>query len=409
MLVNWWNCRNGEDEMLRVNDLFCGAGGMGLGFKQSGFRLAGAWDFDKYAVESYGHNISPKVKQDDITTMKWHHLPYAEVWTFGFPCQDISVAGKQAGMIKGETRSGLFYEVMRLLDETREHLSIALPKIILAENVKAVKKYLPEIEKEYAARGYKMNAQLYNSKYWGIPQNRERYFIIGVRDDIEKDFIFPTQQTDHVPKLSSILETEVDEKYYIDDIKATKIIEQAINGLKVKQATKKGYDVAVEGDSINIAHPNSTTRRGRVGKQVAQTLMTSCEQVVCVGSNQKNAGVFEELSPTLTSAAGLGGGHIAYLVQSVFTDKDNCSYCCDANYAKGTSPGDIGKGRRTHIIDENLRVRKLTPREYARLQGFPDSFEFVCSNTQIYKQMGNAVTVNVSRAIATAIKEFLEG
>ncbi|MDX1769913.1 MAG: DNA (cytosine-5-)-methyltransferase [Planococcaceae bacterium] len=364
---------------LTVNDFFCGAGGMGLGFKNAGFRLGGAWDFDKYAVESYGHNVSPKVKQADITQMTAADVPHSDVWTFGFPCQDISNAGNQAGMIKGVTRSGLFYEVMRLLDESKDK-----PKIILAENVKAVKKYLPEIEKEYAAQGYKMYTVLYNSKYWGVPQNRERYFMIGVHESIVKEFVFTEQPTGIKTKLLDVLEVHVDENFYLKDeqiARFTRSLEsfnpmlgdiEVIGTTKsdtamgtnssswvhtsnkrigtlsardykqpkqilVNQATKKGYDEAFTGDSINISHPNSKTRRGSVGKQVAQALLTGQEQVV--------------VEP---------------------------------------------------------RIRKLTPREYARLQGFPDTYEQVVSNTQFYKQMGNAVTVNVAQAIAERIKEFLQ-
>jgi DNA (cytosine-5)-methyltransferase 1 len=449
---------------LRVNDFFCGAGGMGLGFKQAGYRLSGAWDFDKWAVESYGNNVSPKVKQADITLMKGEEIPYADVWTFGFPCQDLSVAGKQAGMIKGETRSGLFFEVMRLLEEVTDK-----PKVIMAENVKGLKKYLPELEEEYNRVGYRMyvtdqNKGLFNSKYWGVPQNRERYFVVGVRNDIEKEFIFPYQQTDYVPKLSSILEENVDEKYYIDDEKAAKIIEQAREGLKVKQATKKGYDIAKPGDSINIAHPNSKTRRGRVGKQVAQTLMTSCEQVVveplngvhaCITpdrvdrrqngrrakpdeeemftlTSQDRHGVIEPkinvvgmldmkgqenirrvydtegLSPTLTTSE---GGHrqpkILVVGELDINAIEHNKRVYDEEGIAPTCP----TGASTHItkVLQNYRVRKLTPREYARLQGFPDDYEFLVSNSQLYKQFGNAVTVNVAKALAESIKEFLEG
>ena len=164
--------------MLKNNDFFAGAGGMGLGFKYAGFELAGAWDFDKYAVESYKNNISDLIKQVDITQMSYNEIPFANVWTFGFPCVDISIAGKRKGMIKGETRSGLFFEIMRLLEETESNKPNNLPMIILAENVKAVKAELPAIEKEYEKRGYKMYTTLYNSKYFNVPQNRERYFIL---------------------------------------------------------------------------------------------------------------------------------------------------------------------------------------------------------------------------------------
>lgn len=109
-------------------------------------------------------------------------------------------------------------------------------------------------------------------------------------------------------------------------------------------------------------------------------------------------------------------------IQVIYTTQDGCAYCCDANYSKGTSPGDVGKGRRTQIIEIDMvstldvivaqqppifRVRKLTPREYFRLQGFPDTYQFVVSNFQLYKQAGNTVTVTVAKAIAEKIKEAL--
>jgi DNA (cytosine-5)-methyltransferase 1 len=363
---------------MKVNSFFCGAGGMDLGFIQAGFEVVGAWDFDKYAVESYAHNIGMNVDRMSVTDMKGSYVSKVNGWLFGFPCQDISVAGKQKGMIKGETRSGLFYEIMRLLGEVKDK-----PEWILAENVKAVNKFIPTIEEEYDKAGYVLvSPQLYNTKYWFLPQNRERFFLLGLRKDLAKTFTFPEQQTDFIPKLSSVLESDVDEKYYIDDLKAAKIIEQAVEGLRVKQATKKGYDVAVEGDSINISHPNSKTRRGRVGKQVAQTLLTGSEQVVVESPKIEMIGMLdmkgnetvrrvydpEGLAPTLTTSEG---------------------------------------GHRQPKILEKYRVRKLTPREYARLQGFPDSYKQVVSNSQFYKQMGNAVSVPVAYAIAKAIKEQL--
>lgn len=341
-------------KVLKVNDLFCGAGGMGLGFKQAGFEIAGAWDYDKFAVQSYAHNVGEHVKEADVTQMKWNDLPYAEVWSMGFPCQDLSIAGRKAGMIKGKTRSGLFFEVMRLLEETEENAPEQLPLMILAENVKGLKPYLPVLEEEFNERGYKLylsdqNNGVFNSKFWGVPQNRERYWICGVHESIEKEFTFPVQQEDYVPRLSTILESLVDEKYYISPDKTKTIIEQAKRKielrkelvLKVKEATKQGYAEATVGDAINIAHPNSKTRRGRVGKQVAQTVITNCEQAVI--------------------------------------DIDEIDY----------------------------RIRKLTPTEYKRLQAFPEDYEIIVSDSQAYKQFGNAVTVSLARAVAERIRVFL--
>lgn len=316
----------GGNFVLSVNDLFCGAGGMGLGFKNAGFEIVGSCDFDKFAVKSYAANVSDTVVEADITQMKWNDIPKADVWTFGFPCQDISIAGKQEGMIKGKTRSGLFYEVMRLLEETRENDPSRLPKIILAENVKEVRKYLDEIENEYHKQGYKLYYELFNTKYWDIPQNRERYFMVGVLEDIKEEFIFPTEKKEVTKCLADILvdEDTVDESFYRDHMPMTPM-------------NKMDTDIKVVGN---------TSKTG-----------------------------FRKL---------------------------------DVHHISGISPTLLARDYKdaTQVM-VNGRVRKLVPREYARLQGFPDSYEFVVSNTQLYKQFGNAVTVNVAEAIAKAIKEFL--
>jgi DNA (cytosine-5)-methyltransferase 1 len=372
--------------MYRVNSFFCGGGGFDLGFINAGFEIVGAWDFDKYAVQSYAHNIDTLVRQRDVSTMTWLDIRPASVWLFGFPCQDISIAGLKAGMIKGQTRSGLFYEIMRLLQEVRTNSPGSLPEIILAENVKAVKKYLPTIEEEYAKVGYKMYYVLYNSKYQGVAQNRERYFIIGVREDLHKPFEFAPQQTEFVPKLKDFLEDEVDAKHYIEDIKALHIIEKAEEGLRVKQATKKGYDVAVEGDMINVTRPNSKTRRGRIGKQIAQTLLTGHEQVVV------------ESLPAINVLGMLDiNGH------------DNIKRVYDVDGLSPTLNTGGGGNRQPKILDyDRLRVRRLTPREFANLQGFPPDYEQIVSNVQFYKQMGNAVTVTVAEFVAGQVKQYLE-
>lgn len=426
-------------KILRVNDFFCGAGGFGLGFKNAGFIISGSWDFDKYAVESYRNNVSHKVKQADISLMSWNEVPYADVWAFGFPCQDISVAGKQAGMVKGKTRSGLFYEIMRLLEETESNSHDRLPSIILAENVKAVNKFLPEIEKEYEARGYKMYATLYNSKYWGVPQNRERYFILGVHKSIDRPFAFAEQQTDFIPKLSSVLEDEVDEKYYIDNEKAQKVIEQAMkrvdltgthacitpdrvdkrqNGRRAKAEEEEMYTLTVQDlhgliiDDRGFKnkeikpHEISPTLRAEEHGNTKKVILAE-PKINVVGhldmkgqDNIRRVYDTDGISPTLTTSE---GGHrqpkiivAGNLKPDGVSSIEGLGGCIMASDYKQPKP-----------VLHNFRVRKLTPREYARLQGFPDSYKQVVSNTQFYKQMGNAVTVNVAQAIAEKIKEYL--
>lgn len=319
----------------RVNDFFCGAGGMGLGFKFAGFEIAGAWDFDKYAVQSYAHNVGDHVKQADITEMKYTDIPAADVWTFGFPCQDLSVSGKKAGLHDGK-RSKLFFEVMRLIDEIKEFSPENLPEILMAENVKGLRQYLPVLKEEYNKRGYRMTYALYNSKYWGVPQNRERFFVVGIREDVKKAFQFPRQQTEYVPKLSGILEFEADEKYYMTPEKTRRILQSAEEVLPLMETA----------DCFAI--------RGRYNS---------------AGKTEQQI-EFRKDSVTNTLTGVQKDNMVAYLSRG--------------------------------------RVRKLTPREYARLQGFPDDYEQIVSNNQFYKQMGNAVTVNVAQAIAEHLAAFIE-
>lgn len=245
--------------MYTLNDFFCGCGGLGLGFQNAGFKIVGAWDFDKYAVDTYRENVGDHVVQADIQQMHIEDVPKADVWAFGFPCQDLSVAGKQAGIKlecsdcgtiwevsaetydeenkcpgcggtnhKAATRSGMFFEIMRLLAEARERAPEKVPKVLVAENVKALRKLLPVLEAEYGKAGYKCHAQLFNSKYWGVPQNRERYIVVGTLDTLPDTYEYPEEQHEFVPKLSTILEKDVPENFYIDDEKARKIIDQAL-------------------------------------------------------------------------------------------------------------------------------------------------------------------------------------
>ena len=120
---------------------------------------------------------------------------------------------------------------MRLLDETKANAPENYPAFLLAENVKGLRPYIPTLVQELESRGYEAHIQLYNSKYWNVPQNRERYFIVATRKD-EGDFTFPEEQHEYVPKLSTALDKNVDEKYYIPDEKAQTIIMQAVKRLE---------------------------------------------------------------------------------------------------------------------------------------------------------------------------------
>lgn len=293
-------------ERITVNELFSGIGAQRKALENIGVEheVVGISDIDKYANQSYNAIYGNTRQYGDIT--KIERLDYADLWTYSFPCQDISVAGNQKG-INEHTRSGLLYEVQRLLEVAKTEDN--LPKYLLLENVKNLvgKKFKPQFDDWISyldELGYNTYWKVLNAKNYGIPQNRERVFGVSIRKDILKDFRFPEEQELKV-RLLDILEPEVDESYYISDEKAQKLFKQisekeVSNTIRtggrgsidrhtwdlvaVKEATEKGYATAGLGDSINIEQPNSKTRRGRVGKGCAQTLTTSPQQVVIAAS-----------------------------------------------------------------------------------------------------------------------------
>ena len=324
---------------MKVLSLFSGIGAFekALDRLNIDYELVAFSEIDKYATKSYCaiHGVDESMNLGDITKVDENSLPKdIDLITYGFPCQDISLAGKQKGLFNNDgtqTRSGLFFEALRIIEATK-------PKIAIAENVKNLtgKKFKEQFElvlKSLEEAGYSNYWKVLNAKDYGIPQNRERVFIISIRKDIDKGYEFPKPFPLQL-RLKDMLEDKVDEKYYLSDeqILTAGYFGNAVNpnlkdvydrkkaiinkqvsytistkpdrrigdcnyvtddrnemtteeflkkkfgeGQKilVREATKKGYAEAEAGDSINIGRPNSKTRRGRVGKQVSQTLTTS--------------------------------------------------------------------------------------------------------------------------------------
>lgn len=193
--------------MASLVSFFAGVGGIDLGFRAQGFDVLGAFDFDKYAVETYRANVGPEIQQRDIRQMTGSEIPEADVWSFGFPCTDLSISGKRAGL-HGE-RSGLFFEVMRLLDEVE-----ARPRYLVAENVAGVVPFLPEIEAAYAERGYQLVTKRCHATQFGLPQNRERYALIGVHEGETEPVLEDPKPLPYYPRLIDFFDREVPEKYY---------------------------------------------------------------------------------------------------------------------------------------------------------------------------------------------------
>ena len=342
---------------MKLLSLFSGIGAFEKALDRLGinYELVGFSEIDKYAVKSYCaiHNVPESMNLGDITKVDEQALPKnIDLVTYGFPCQDISLAGKQKGLFHEDgtqTRSGLFFEALRIIEATQ-------PRVAIAENVKNLtsKKFSEQFKivlESLEQAGYNNYWQVLNAKDYGIPQNRERVFIVSIRKDIDTGFFQFPQGFPLELRLKDMLEEEVDEKFYISDSKIDKIanskfgqekamiqtgnvcgtplardykdpkcvtveptrlgglydsettkhqagsvwdkekISPTIDTMQggnrqplviVKEATKKGYAEAFEGDSVNLEQPNSKTRRGRVGHGVAQTLTTSPQQGVVI-------------------------------------------------------------------------------------------------------------------------------
>lgn len=408
---------------LKVNDFFCGCGGMGIAFKNAGYEIAGAWDFDKYAVESYRTNVGEHVQRADIKELHQADIPQADVWAFGFPCQDLSVAGKQRGMIlkcekcgdeieikpeeytgkavcpkcgndnlKAASRSGCFFEIMRLLEETEKEREEAMPAIIIAENVRGLRPYLPVLCLEYERHGYTAHIKMFNSKYWGVPQNRERYAVVGIRNKKNLSFTFPKEQHEYVPKLSDYLEKDVLEKYYLPDKKAQTIIEQA----KEKLKEIRGCHACLTPARIN------KRQNGPRAKTEDEPMFTLTAQDIHGVIIQENKGI-----KVITIENDRMGCKMIGMLDTKGRDQCRRVYSVEGIAPTLTTSG--GGQREAKIFDANqLRVRKLTPKEYGILQAFPmENWKQVVSDSQAYKQFGNAVTTTLFTAIAKEIAKSI--
>ncbi len=427
--------------MLRVLELFGGIGACSKALEKLGidYEIEDYVEIDKYAVASFNAIHNTNFEPQDITT--WNKDIDVDLIMHGSPCQDISVAGLQKGADKDSgTRSSLMYETIRIVEKLK-------PKYVIWENVKNLigKKhkhnhdiYIYTLDK----MGYNTYYQVLNAKDYGIPQNRERVFTISIRKDIDKGYIFP-QKEELKTKLKDILEPQVDEKYYLSEEQCKKIsnwksyrnpIEEAkyldseysscltakgntsnnASMLLIKNATKKGYQEAYEGDSINLSYPDSKTRRGRVQKEINHTLTTQQDSGVVVGTYQfsksdkfmKGKNRFQEnkdysdtlqtspkeavvIKPTLLGGIGekKSNNGTQYYQQNRIYDNE-----CAISVTTMSNP-----------YYNNLGIRKLTPKECWRLMGFDDT-DFdkaskVNSDTQLYKQAGNSIVVNVLEKI----------
>lgn len=326
-------------------DLFAGIGGIRLGFDRAfkdNIKTVFVCEWDENAQKTYKANFTDCFEiAGDITKIDEKVIPSFDICLAGFPCQAFSLAGQRMGFednYKGACRGTLFLDVARICEYHK-------PKVIFCENVKGL--YIHDkgrtfkiIYKTFADLGYKVFYKVLNSKDFGVPQNRERIYIVAFRNDIApEEFVFP-EKTDDTKRLWDIKEEKpVPAKYYLSDVYV-----ETLRRHKARHESKGngfGYEIR---DWSDIAGA-----------------------IVCGGMGRERNLVIDKRQTNLTPTT-----HIK---------------------------GSINKEG----------IRKMTPREWARLQGFPDSFVLPLADTHLYKQFGNSVTVNVIEAIALEIRRVLDG
>lgn len=313
------NLPKNRPNTLKAIDLFAGIGGIRLGFSQAfkeDIEFVFSSEIDKYAQKTYYVNFK-EIPHGDITKIDEKEIPTHDILLAGFPCQAFSIAGKRLGF--EDTRGTLFFEVARIIKYHK-------PKVVFLENVKGFVNHdkgntFKVVKETLEELGYKVFTKVLNAKDFGVPQNRERIYIVGFLDDVE--FEFP-QSFELETKITDVLESKVASKYYY-------------NGKPLFDRIKE-----------DITNENSIY-------QWRRQYVRENKSAVC---------------PTLTANMGTGGHNVP-------------------------------------IIKDKHGIRKLTPRECANFQGFPNNFVLPKDlvDSQLYKQCGNSVVVSVIKHIAKDIKK----
>lgn len=411
-----------------------------------------ACEIDKYARLTFEANHQAETMYQDMTKEQWDKPEqYADLVVAGIPCQAFSLAGKRLGEL--DPRGLLFFDFYKYVKNQQ-------PKVFIIENVKGLlsdnkgktfQNWLQLLGRSVNTQEmmfkhpdsleYNLHWAVLNSKNFGVPQNRERVFLVGIRNDLPNTFSFPKGWKLTV-RLKDILEPVVDEKYYLSDKAVESIIlnksniqkssvnpeianclqspgnacgiYKGANFIEVKEATKQGFAIAEPGDTINLSNPNSETRRGCVGKQIANTLDTACNQAViepyCVAMRDRNP---ENPSDRTTGAKTEqrfepNSQGITNTITSV--QKDNLIVEPQLNLIHTMSGGKWDKcnesNRRVYSADGlapcvttmqggnqepktiiNSRIRRLTPLECFRLQAFPDDFFYKSKYEKVNKHL----------------------
>lgn len=448
---------------LRVFEAFSGVGSQRMALRDLGIdhEVVAISEIDKFAIQSYEAIHGPVNNLGDISKLEVADIPDHDLFTYSFPCQDISVAGRQNGLDEdSDTRSSLLWQCRKVIRGKK-------PKYLLLENVKNLvgKRHRMNFDLwlDYLEmHGYTNYWQVLNAKHYGIPQNRERVFVVSILGEHEP-FEFP-EPVELTTRLKDVLEDRVEDKFYLnndktrallanlperksDEIKLHQLwnlekvlgdydgkfndpqvgrvfdshgVSLALDTMQggnrqpkvlIKNATKKGYLTAIDGDGIDLAYPDSNTRRGRVQPQQAHTITTSdnlgtIEIKNPLKGKTDNGWHFEQAvydSKGITRAlkAGGGSGNIPKVITA-----DGLYTNDSPRFHRGTLKDmsrTLKANKHDASVTDGYRIRKLTPLECWRLMGFTDDdfykAQAVCSNSQLYKQAGNSIVKHVLMGI----------
>ncbi len=366
-------------------------------------------EIDKFAIMSYEAIHGKTFNLGDISKVKVEDVPDCDLFTYSYPCTDLSAAGLQKGMIRGETRSGLLYECERIIEAKK-------PKYLLMENVKNLvsKKFKPDFDKwlEYLeSLGYTNYWKVLNGKDFGVAQNRERVFVVSILGEHEP-YEFPEPQPLTV-RLKDVLDEEVDEKYYLKEEQTKRLIQNS-NYLQ---------DLASEPKINILAHRKNYRRNTQVfdPNGITETLDTGQgggrgHYTIGVEMNRSEVKGEQDVAKTLLARDYKGFGNQFsngfVIAASRGRNPENPSdrtvglptvQRLEIN-KDGVSNTSTTVQKDNYVVDlDELRIRKLTPKECFRLMGVSDEdfykAESVNSNSQLFKQAGNAIIVPVLEGI----------
>ncbi|WP_295724580.1 DNA (cytosine-5-)-methyltransferase [uncultured Leptotrichia sp.] len=369
---------------IKVIELFAGVGSQAMALRNIGidYEVLGISEIDKFAIKSYEAIHGEVHNFGDIS--KIEKLPYCDLLTYSFPCQDLSIAGHQKGINK-DTRSGLLLEVERLLLKAKENRT--LPKYLLLENVKNLvgKKFIKDFERWLSflnSLGYYSNWEVLNAKDYGIPQNRERIFVVSSLENMHYKFPKPVELKS---KMKDLLEEKVDGKYYLSE----KYL-KCFSDMKNRNGFTRGERFNPRKlEECNTAFAITT----RAGARPTDNF------IIQKGHGFNKGGIKENIVPALTKSSWHGNNFVANINPSGKGMNGNV-------YRTNLSPTlTTNKGEGIKILqNEDYRIRKLTPLECWRLMGFRDMDYYAAksvgiSDAQLYKQAGNSIVVTVLEAI----------